>query len=277
MNPARGSHGDAGRWPASDAVVAFVLAFVLAGLGASLLTAMPGATEDGGLRPIGAQLATVWQAIAFVGVPIALASRFGRPTFEDFGFVAVDPRRLLGVTTGAFVAFLLFSAVWSALVGSDGSQDTLSRFGADEDVGLRVGAALLVIVVAPVVEEVLFRGFMYRCVRNAFGALVGALTIGVIFGLIHLTDSQSAPLVPLLAVLGALMCVVYERTGSLLVPIALHVVNNTVGFAAARDVPDAAALGVPIGIGMLAVLVVVARVVPQHGVVSGHSYSRGGR
>ena len=238
--------------------MAFVVALLVAGFGGVLLTLPPGMASDGTLEPIGVQVATIWQDAIFILVPLALATRSARPTLSDFGLVGLPARRLLIWTAGAFVGFTAFAAAWGAILGVEGSQDTLARLGADEDGTLRLTAALLVIVLAPIAEEILFRGFMYRAARNSVGPTIAAVIVGVIFGLIHLSDAEAAPLVPLLAVLGALMCVLYERTGSLAAPIALHVVNNTIAFSVADDVPDAALLGIPVGLATLTAVVLLA-------------------
>lgn len=248
----------AARWRAGDAILAFISALLLAAFGGAVLSIASGSGDGDALTPAAAQLGTLWQHAMFILVPLALASRLARPTLADFGVVGLPTRRLLLWAVGAFGAFVAFSSGWDALVGADGAQNTLSRLGADEAGVLRLTAALLVIAVAPVAEEVLFRGFMYRGLRNSVGPWVAAVAVGAIFGLIHLTDADTAPLVPLLAVLGALMCVLYERTGSLAAPIALHVLNNTLAFSLADDVPDAAAIGIPIGIVTLAAVVLLS-------------------
>lgn len=57
----------------------------------------------------------------------------------------------------------------------------------------------------------------------------------MLFSAVHLGDPDVLPRIPLLAFLGALMCVLYERTGSLAAPIALHVLNNALAFSTATD------------------------------------------
>ena len=47
---------------------------------------------------------------------------------------------------------------------------------------------------------------------------------GVAFGLVH---SQQAQVVPTIAVLGVILGISYERSGSLIAPITLHVLFNT--------------------------------------------------
>jgi membrane protease YdiL (CAAX protease family) len=90
----------------------------------------------------------------------------------------------------------------------------------------------MVICVAPVAEEFFFRGFFYRALRSRYSVLVAALIDGILFGIIHwdLSTADGLLIVPPLAALGFMFCLVYERTGSLYPVIALHALNNAIAF-----------------------------------------------
>jgi len=76
-------------------------------------------------------------------------------------------------------------------------------------------------VSAPVVEEIFFRGLLYRSLRNRLSILPAALIAGALFGLVHIT-SYPLDTLPVKAAFGVIACLLYERTGSLLPGIALH-------------------------------------------------------
>jgi len=85
-------------------------------------------------------------------------------------------------------------------------------------------AALCVsaVAVAPVTEEILFRGFLYGTVRRYVGPL-GAICLSAgIFSALH----GHPPAFLSLFVVGFLLAYLYERTGSLVAPIVAHAVNN---------------------------------------------------
>jgi membrane protease YdiL (CAAX protease family) len=67
-------------------------------------------------------------------------------------------------------------------------------------------------------------------------------------------------ILPPLALLGFIFCLVYERTGSLLVPIGMHAFNNTVAYAAQAD--DGWKVSVAVGPLMFVALILVARALP---------------
>ena len=86
---------------------------------------------------------------------------------------------------------------------------------------LWAGAAL----VAPVAEELFFRGLAQTALRNVTGRpWFAVVATGVAFGLVH---SQQPQVIPTIAVLGVILGISYERSGSLVAPITLHVLFNT--------------------------------------------------
>ena len=89
-------------------------------------------------------------------------------------------------------------------------------------------AGIAACVGAPVVEEIFFRGLLYRSLRNRLSVAPACLLAGAIFGVLH----WQYPLVvrPELAFFGVVACLLYERTGSLLPGIALHSVIDASGF-----------------------------------------------
>ena len=82
---------------------------------------------------------------------------------------------------------------------------------------------LLFVAVTPAVfEEVFFRGFVQRRAERRMGIVGGILFTGILFGLFHLRLTQALPL----ALLGCYLAYVTWRTGSLLIPVVLHFLNN---------------------------------------------------
>jgi membrane protease YdiL (CAAX protease family) len=82
--------------------------------------------------------------------------------------------------------------------------------------------AFLICVLVPVAEETFFRGFAYPPLRRRYGALPAMLATAAAFGVLHVQIVNFLPIF----LLGFILVLLYERTGSLLPPIALHAVNN---------------------------------------------------
>ena len=94
-----------------------------------------------------------------------------------------------------------------------------------------LAACAVTCVVAPICEEFLFRGFIFASLRNWRGPWPAAIITGVLFGVVHGLSAPAVDLLPL-AFLGFVLCVVYQRTGSLYPCIALHLLNNAIAFGA---------------------------------------------
>ena len=77
--------------------------------------------------------------------------------------------------------------------------------------------------VAPLWEEVFFRGLAYRVLRHRWGVVAGIVLSALLFTLLH-----AEPLVLRLPIflLGACLALFYEKAGSLYVPIIAHGVSN---------------------------------------------------
>lgn len=76
------------------------------------------------------------------------------------------------------------------------------------------------VIAAPIAEEILFRGVLYGALRR-HGVWVATVVSALLFALLHPVIDM-----PAVFVLGVLMGLVYEVSGSLWVPMAMHAVNN---------------------------------------------------
>ncbi len=85
---------------------------------------------------------------------------------------------------------------------------------------------LLAVVMAPIFEEIVFRGIIQKgLINNGVKPTAAIWIAAVIFGLVHGNPWQFVGAV----LLGVAMGIVYHRTGSLLLPILLHAFNNLIG------------------------------------------------
>lgn len=225
------------RWLPWSAPVALLTVFVIAfvgGLIVALIGAAFGSPLDADDSPPGVLMgATFVQDLAFVGVAIAFARMAGPVFGAQFGLRRVRVLPALGWIVLLYVAFIAFAGLWGQLVEVE-EDDILEQLGADDGGLLLVLSALLVCVMAPVVEEFFFRGYYYGALRNWRGPWIAALLTGLTFGGIHLLGSPLGAIVPLM-VFGAGLCLLRERTGSLLPCIVVHAINNSIAFGVMND------------------------------------------
>ena len=88
------------------------------------------------------------------------------------------------------------------------------------------------LILAPFIEEVFFRGFLFGGLQGRWGVPRAALGSGLIFGLAHFAEPSSLAILPAIGMIGALFAWGYYYTGSLYVPIAAHFVWNLFTFIA---------------------------------------------
>lgn len=194
---------------------------------------------------------TFAQDVGFILAPLLLATWLAtRPTAADFGLR--KPNRVwlaIGLLFAVYVGFIVLSGIWVEALGID-QEDTLpDELGVEDSTVNLVLVLILVTVMAPVAEELLFRGYMYRALRNWRGVWPAAIISGIVFGGIHVGSSPIGFVVPL-AILGVGLALLYHWTGSLYLPVALHALNNSIAFGASQDWGWQIAATIPVAIGV---------------------------
>jgi membrane protease YdiL (CAAX protease family) len=229
-------------WQLGSVLIAIGLTIGLTLAGVLVLSgaiAVIGSGSSGLLKSPGAILGdTLIQDLALIGgVMLAVKLRSGFARLVDFGVVRVDRLlRAVGLSIAIWLTFLVFAAVWGALIGPHGKQTLIKDLGADRSAALWLGTAVLVTVFAPISEEFAFRGFLFTVFSRNWGFVIGAVVTGLLFGALHVGATPVELAVPL-AVLGMLLCLLRVLTGSILPGIAVHTLNNAVAFSVAEAVP----------------------------------------
>jgi membrane protease YdiL (CAAX protease family) len=179
----------------------------------------PSGDELGDVASALVQLAT---ALGFLLVPFAIAAGRGatvREAAAQLGLRRFKPSAAKWMLA-AIGAYLLFSIVYIAIFGAPHQEDIAEDFGT---VPVQV---LLIVVAAPISEEVCFRGMLFGGLRERLPRLAAALISALIFGGLHATTGISA--VPPLIIFGFVLALLYEKTGSIIPGILLHMLNNSV-------------------------------------------------
>jgi membrane protease YdiL (CAAX protease family) len=148
--------------------------------------------ETGGDSPSGGVLigSTVIQNVALLGAAVGFAWMTARPWPQDFGLRATRLRPAVGwaaVSVGGFfvVALLLTLALG---VEESPTREMLDQLGIGSGAVAFVGVALLICVVAPVFEELFFRGYFFSALRSSMNVWWAASLGGLAFGSIHIVN-----------------------------------------------------------------------------------------
>jgi membrane protease YdiL (CAAX protease family) len=107
-------------------------------------------------------------------------------------------------------------------LGVEKVQDTVAIFQKENNVAVLILMGFTAAVVAPICEEVVFRGYLYPAVKSFVGPWMSALCTALMFSAAH--GSVSA-LIPLF-VFGLALAALYEFTGSIWAPMAAHFLFN---------------------------------------------------
>ena len=180
-------------------------------------------------------------SLSFQGAALLLVWRFlrehGRSFEEAFGTIRAVAT---AVAAGCITALLFLPVGWGLQQVSgflmthlplfkvepqeQQAVQTLRAAGTYMD---RIALGFVTIVVAPPAEEILFRGGLYRWIKELGFPQAAVWGTSMLFAAVHLNLVTFLPLMVLAMVLAWL----YERTGNLLAPIAAHTLFNALNFA----------------------------------------------
>lgn len=198
-------------------------------------TAATGGDPDAlDLGPYAISLLVVGNVAAFLGVPWLATRRKGlRSLRDDFGLRLRPVDLAIGLGFG-FGGLVGAGIVGSLLDAAFGVEETTTNIPVDalDGAGEVIAFFLAVAVVTPVIEELFFRGLLYRSLlKRGMSTAVSIVVATAVFVLPHLTAAESLPsLVSLagsIAVLGsAFQLAVHVTNGRLGAGIVAHVVVN---------------------------------------------------
>jgi membrane protease YdiL (CAAX protease family) len=204
------------RWGIREAVIGMVLAFVASVIALGIWGAATGQTtsDEISLAGVAAGQAALW--LGYLGAPVWASRRLGAGSLAvDFGFVVRARDALVGLPVGLLAQLglipLLYLPFRPLLRGHD--LDQPAKDLADKAHG--IGFVLLVVVLvvgAPIVEELFFRGLLLRALVRRFGDRWAVAVSAVVFATAHLEALQFLGLVAV-GVVFALLALRYGRLG----------------------------------------------------------------
>lgn len=215
---------DAPRWTLGDVVLAATLGtfmgIVAAGMAAVLL--LRDASSSVTFLVVGT---LVYGAVAGM-IGLLVVQRRGVP-LVDLGFrnVGIKPVLLMiPMTLVVLIMNFVVAAITAMIFGEVPTAE--DQLAIRETISVVDFACLLVVgaVIAPIVEELVFRGLLYRAIRSRWGIAWASIVTALLFSVVHFTPL----LIGVFFVFGLILAAVVEHYKSLYPPIVLHALNNSV-------------------------------------------------
>lgn len=214
-------------WPAWWAIVGWFAGVSFASVGVAIAIAS-GVRDGGGVALLAGQLG-LWAG--FIGTAVIASRAFGTAHVPaDFSISARPGDAGRAVLIGVALQLLVVPGIYLPLVALGVDLDVSGPAEALFDDVSRVQAILIalgVVVVAPVAEELLFRGVLLRGLGRRFGASSAIWISAVLFAATHFQLVQF----PALLAVGLTLAWLADRTGGLGAPIWAHAGFNAVTVA----------------------------------------------
>ncbi len=155
--------------------------------------------------------------------------RYNAPSWRALGWEPL-PNGKLG--RGSVVMGLIFGGILLSFIVAAASQlfPPKSELPVEQIMHDHRAAILfmvMAVLVAPVVEETLFRGFLYPVAARSFGVPAGIVITGTLFGLLHASQLSGGPwLVVLIIGVGCVFTWIRAKMNTVLASFIVHTAYN---------------------------------------------------
>ncbi len=219
------------RWGVADVLVAFFVAQVASVIGVVVYASAKGISADEfttdslSIGEVALLQVPLWMGL--LGMPLLSTWRRGNGPVRDLGLRSTLRDAPIGLAIGVLCQFVLVPLVTlPVFLLTDVDQDELeapARELTDKATGLGVLVLVLVVVVgAPIAEEVFYRGLLQRTMARRLPTWPTLIITALLFGASHFQALQF----PALAAFGLVLGVIAHRTGRLGMNIWAHVGFN---------------------------------------------------
>lgn len=168
--------------------------------------------------------------IVVVLPPLIFKDKVAKITRERLGLRGLPTWTDVGLAPIGYVASLLIAAGLTAIF------NLMTWFNANEAQNLgyspymqgweRGLAFIMLAVLAPIVEEIIFRGWLYGKLRIKIPKWVAILVVSFLFGLVHLQWNVGITVFAM----SVANCLLREVTGTIYAGMLVHIINNSVAF-----------------------------------------------
>ena len=152
--------------------------------------------------------------------------------FENFGFEKIGILKTLWLIVSAYFLYLGINFIISVIIiygnfkipGYQIQESIFELFG--NDTFSIILSGIMVVLIAPFVEEIFFRGFLLRTMCNKAGNIFGSIITAGVFTLLHFPWQSFIPIF----ILGLILNSVVIKSKSIWPAIGFHMLNNSTAF-----------------------------------------------
>ncbi|MGF1655696.1 MAG: lysostaphin resistance A-like protein [Verrucomicrobiales bacterium] len=213
------------------------LFFVLAWQSQSL--AETNETTDPAAMALGGMLTVMVVQLVIFAVPLTVICWRGYDPLHVLGMNKIGFLPSLGWSMVFLLAVypvlgLISSLLYQIYGGRPDPQPVLEMIKQAPNAESQIVMIAMAIIIAPICEEFVYRGFLYPALKRYVGLTMAMLLSALLFGLAHM----HAPAVLPLMFLGIILVLAYEFTGSLIVPMTIHALFNAATLAMLHFIPE---------------------------------------
>ncbi len=152
-------------------------------------------------------------------------------TWADLGLRGFSPRAV-GLGCGLMLLSLLFNLMYAAFLAIFDLEIQPDIDQMFDTTGFPIILLLGGAIVAPVIEEIFFRGFVFTGLRNRWGWKIAAFISSGLFAVAHILPTSFVPIL----MLGLIFAFLYQISGSIWPAILMHMLTNSIALSAAYAV-----------------------------------------
>ena len=182
------------------------------------------ASQGLGIQTAQSALLVLVQLVYLIPVLVVFAYRRVNPISIGIGKFEWSTLGLgCGLLIGSYALIMIHNVILMFLGVETQGEEILGILSAMDS---PVWFVIVGVIMAPIVEEIFFRGFLFQGFRQRYGWVAGALISSVVFAIGHLDPVALFPTF----ILGILLAYMYHRSNSVWPGIILHFLVNAFGF-----------------------------------------------
>ncbi len=182
--------------------------------------------------PLQLFLGFIVQWIIILGPAAFIIFKKYKLSWKNLGFTKISALETAKHVLSAYILYLGITFILSSIVVYSGIeipgyqiQESLAPIFDSSVITIGLGV-LIVVIAAPIIEEVFFRGLILRPLINKFGLRWGSVLTALIFSVLHFPWQSFIPIF----ILGMIINSIVIRSKSLWPAIAFHMINNGIAF-----------------------------------------------